>query len=200
MSSELVNIEDVKVALDHQDPKGSPVNARSSKKVTISTEADQILEARNEKTGHAVALTQESAENVSETKEEVMWVKYNELHMTKRINFLYSRLARGLPTKLEAFGMAIGTAVYMAQSVQKTLDGVKFEQYLLPINSEFGESLSIGIRLTRDAQAKTVNKARYVKKADLEKVEVPVAQPAVDEAKLAEKHGILRHREPSAEP
>ena len=59
---------------------------------------------------------------------------------------------------------------------------------------------SIGIRLTRDAQAKTINKVRYVKKADLEKVEVPVAQPAVDEAKPAEKQGILRHREPSTEP
>jgi len=57
--------------------------------------------------------------------EEVMWVKYNEKNMTKRINYLYSRLARGLPTKLEAYGMAIGTAVYMAQSVFKTLDDVK---------------------------------------------------------------------------
>lgn len=63
MSSELVNIEDVKVAIDLQDAKSSPANARSSKKVTISTEADQILEARSEKNGHAIAPTQESAEN-----------------------------------------------------------------------------------------------------------------------------------------
>lgn len=118
-------------------------------------------------------------------KEEVMWVKYNEPNMTKRINFLYSRLVRGLPTKLEAYGMAIGTAVYMAQSVQKTLDGIKFEQYLLPINTDFKESLSIGIRLTRDVQPRPSTKPRHVKKAEpeKEKQDGPVVQVAVDDKK-----------------
>ena len=127
MSSEIVHVEDVKVAID-QDLKCSPTNTRSAKKVTISTEADEILEAKDEQEAPTNSKQVEGpAENVQTDKGEVMWVKYNEPNMTKRINFLYSRLARGLPTKLEAYGMAIGTAVYMAQSVQKTLDGVKFE-------------------------------------------------------------------------
>ena len=48
MSSEIVNIEEVKAELD-QDLKSSPTNTRAPKKVTISTEADEILEAKEEK-------------------------------------------------------------------------------------------------------------------------------------------------------
>jgi hypothetical protein len=57
--------------------------------------------------------------------ESVMWIAYREPNMTKRMNYLIHRLSSGLTTKLHAYGLAIGTAVWMSTTIRQQLSGVE---------------------------------------------------------------------------
>ena len=60
-----------------------------------------------------------------ETRDEsIMWIAYNEPNMTKRMSYLVHRLMEGLTTKLHAYGLAIGTAVWMSSNSRHQFSGV----------------------------------------------------------------------------
>ena len=78
--------------------------------LSITEPADQTQATKPADSGPLAA----PAEEAKKRDESIMWVSAKEINMTKRMNYLAHRLTSGLTTKLHAYGLAIGTAVWMA--------------------------------------------------------------------------------------
>lgn len=88
--------------------------------LSLTEPATQLADSKfNEKTTDLAP-----AEEAKKRDESIMWVSARETHMTKRMNYLAYRLTSGLTTKLHAYGLAIGSAVWMACTVRNQLGGV----------------------------------------------------------------------------
>lgn len=68
--------------------------------------------------------------------ESIMWVAYNEPNMSKRMSYLVHRLMEGHTTKLHAYGLAIGTAVWMSTSIRHQLTGVSQKASIMELKDE----------------------------------------------------------------
>ena len=95
--------------------------------------------------------------------------------MQKRMKFIQYRLYSGQSVKLHAFGLAIGTAVWMAITIRNQLGGVTQKASILELKDEEKQRESFGIEIilsrSLDAPVKTHSpKAHWVKKNKTDEV------------------------------
>lgn len=94
-----------------------------------------------------------------------MWVAYREPNMSKRLSYLTNRLTQGLTTKLHAYGLAIGTAVWMSTTIRHQLNGIEQKASILELKDEAKQRESFGMEIvlfkSEKVAAVSEKKARY---------------------------------------
>jgi len=121
-----------------------------------------------------------------ETRDEsIMWVAYNEPNMTKRMSYLVHRLKDGLTTKLHAYGLAIGTAIWMSSNIRHQFSGVTQKATIMELKDGAKHRESFGIEIVlcvasegqvverKKQVARTFNKARRSPKSS----DLPFVKP-----------------------
>lgn len=108
------------------------------------------------------------AQEAKKRDDGIMWVSAREVNMTKRMNYLAHRLTTGQTTKLHAYGLAIGSAVWMACTMRNQLGGVTTKAQIMELKDEEKQRKSFGIEITlsRSAETPLPERKPYVKKAD----------------------------------
>ena len=100
-----------------------------------------------------------------ETRDEsIMWIAYNEPNMTKRMSYLVHRLKEGLTTKLHAYGLAIGTAVWMSSNIRHQFTGVTQKATIMELKDQakHRESFGIEIVLSVDPERQVAERKKSV--------------------------------------
>ncbi len=97
-----------------------------------------------------------------------MWVSAREPNMTKRMNYLAYRLTNGHTTKLHAYGLAIGSAVWMACTLRNQLGGVTIKAQIMELKDEEKQRESFGMEITlsRSAETPIPERKPFNKKSD----------------------------------
>lgn len=92
--------------------------------------------------------------------------------MAKRMSYLVHRLKEGLTTKLHAYGLAIGTAVWMSSNIRRQFSGVTQTATIMQLKDQAKHRESFGIEIVlsvdperqvaerKKSVARTFNKAR----------------------------------------